>query len=182
MFLNSRRVDALDYSNSMRLSCNNLINLIRGRIIKIFWPIEHNDLLSKTICRPKMIVRSGATFILRWSCLHSIKSETVNKKWPSSLLFQGWCTQWTHLQREKNLFFPSFALMASGYLWYLFRWESLVLSGRGLCKIKYLSKEVQTTLLIHKKSNLQPRQYACSQNKGVFSKCSFFNIENFLTK
>ena len=68
-----------------------------GSFIKIFWPIELNDLLSKTICRPKMIVRSGATFILRWSCLPSIKAEMVNKKWPSSLLFQGWCTQRTHL-------------------------------------------------------------------------------------
>ena len=38
-------------------------------IIEIFWPIELNDLWSKTIFRPKMIVRSGATFIPRWSCL-----------------------------------------------------------------------------------------------------------------
>ena len=37
-------------------------------IIKIFWPIELNHLWFKTICRPEMIVRSGATFILRWSC------------------------------------------------------------------------------------------------------------------
>ena len=37
-------------------------------IIKIFWPIRLNDLWSKMICKPKMIVRSAATFILRWSC------------------------------------------------------------------------------------------------------------------
>ena len=37
-------------------------------IINIFWPIELNDLWSKKICRPKIIVWSG-TFILWWSCL-----------------------------------------------------------------------------------------------------------------
>ena len=39
-----------------------------GSIIEIFWPIELNDLWSKKISRPNMIVWSGATFILRWSC------------------------------------------------------------------------------------------------------------------
>ena len=34
----------------------------------MFWSIELNDLWSKKICRPKMIVWSGATFTLRWSC------------------------------------------------------------------------------------------------------------------
>ena len=42
-------------------------------IIKIFWPIELNDRWSKNICWPKMIVWSGATFILRWSCFMSTK-------------------------------------------------------------------------------------------------------------
>ena len=37
-------------------------------VIKIFWSIELNNLWSKKICRPKMIVWFGATFILRWSC------------------------------------------------------------------------------------------------------------------
>ena len=36
-------------------------------VIKIFWSIDRNDLWSKKICRPKMIVWSSATFILRWS-------------------------------------------------------------------------------------------------------------------
>ena len=38
-------------------------------VIKIFWSIELNDLWSKKIFRPKMIAWSGATSILRWSCL-----------------------------------------------------------------------------------------------------------------
>ena len=38
-------------------------------IIKIFWPIDLNNLWSQEICQPKMIVWSGATFILIWSCL-----------------------------------------------------------------------------------------------------------------
>ena len=33
-------------------------------IIKIVWPNELNDIWSKTICRTKMIVQSGATFIV----------------------------------------------------------------------------------------------------------------------
>ena len=37
-------------------------------IIKIIWSLELNDLWSKTICRSKMVVQSGATFILKWSC------------------------------------------------------------------------------------------------------------------
>ena len=37
---------------------------------KIFWPYELNYLWSKKIYRPKMIVWSGATFILRWSCFY----------------------------------------------------------------------------------------------------------------
>ena len=37
-------------------------------VIKIFWSIEVNDLWSKKICRPKMIVWYGATFIFRRSC------------------------------------------------------------------------------------------------------------------
>ena len=41
---------------------------VGGSIIKIIWSLELNDLWSKTICRPNMVVRSGATFILRWSC------------------------------------------------------------------------------------------------------------------
>ena len=46
-----------------------------GSIIKIFWPIELNDLWSKKICRPKIIVWSGATFILRWSCSKEIPQK-----------------------------------------------------------------------------------------------------------
>ena len=38
------------------------------KAIKIFWSIELNDLWSKKISRPKMIVWSGATIILRWFC------------------------------------------------------------------------------------------------------------------
>ena len=33
-----------------------------------FWSIGLDDLWSRKICRPKMIVWSGAIFILRWSC------------------------------------------------------------------------------------------------------------------
>ena len=43
-----------------------------GVVNKTFWSIELNDLWSKKICRPKMIVGSGATFILRWSCFHTL--------------------------------------------------------------------------------------------------------------
>ena len=46
-------------------------------IIKIFWPIELTDLWSKKISRPKMIVWSSATFILRWSCSACFR-EAVN--------------------------------------------------------------------------------------------------------
>ena len=123
-----------------------------GIIIEILWPIELNDLWSKTICRPQMIIWSGATFILRWSCLHSIKAEMVNKKVTLlSSLSRAKHPMNPPLKRKKSIFSPSFALMAKNYLWSLFRWEPVVLSGWGLCKIKYLSKEVQRTLLIHKK-------------------------------
>ena len=46
-------------------------------IIKIFWPIELNDLWSEKICSPKMIVWSGAIFILRWSCFVSFNCFTL---------------------------------------------------------------------------------------------------------
>ena len=42
-----------------------------GGVFKIFWSIELNDLWSKKICRPMMIVWCGAIFILRWSCFHA---------------------------------------------------------------------------------------------------------------
>ena len=42
-------------------------------IIKISWPIQLNDLWSKKICEPKMIVWSGAAFILRRSCSYHTK-------------------------------------------------------------------------------------------------------------
>ena len=52
-------------------SMNNLDRKGSGgrSIIKIFWPIDLNNLWSQEICQPKMIVWSGATFILIWSCL-----------------------------------------------------------------------------------------------------------------
>ena len=40
----------------------------RRDVFKIFWSIELNDLWSKKICWPKVIVWSGATFTLRWFC------------------------------------------------------------------------------------------------------------------
>ena len=43
-----------------------------------FWPVVLNDPWSKTICRPKMIVRSGATFILRWSCFDNFHLTAIS--------------------------------------------------------------------------------------------------------
>ena len=47
-------------------------------IIKIFWPIEINDIWFKKICSPKMIVWSGATFDLVRTTLN--KSAHHKKK------------------------------------------------------------------------------------------------------
>ena len=41
-------------------------------IIKILWSIELNYLWSKKICRPKVIVWSGAAFIHSWSCIFNL--------------------------------------------------------------------------------------------------------------
>ena len=60
-------------------------------IIKIFWPIELNDLWSKGICQPKVIVWSGATFILRWSCFLA-NSDTIFS--PSNVFTFFSCKLW----------------------------------------------------------------------------------------
>ena len=56
------RARFLNYLNFSRKKC------IKRGVIKIFGSIELNNLWSKKIFRPKMIVWSRATFILGWSC------------------------------------------------------------------------------------------------------------------
>ena len=57
-------------------------------VIKIFWSIKLNDVWSKKICIPKMIVWSGAIFILRWSCfdVEMLFFDLLSTFWISILL------------------------------------------------------------------------------------------------
>ena len=64
---------------------------------KIFWSFELNDLWSKKICRSKMIVWSGATFILRWSCLLDLLDN-----WTNNFVF--FCALFLHFPLQKNLY------------------------------------------------------------------------------
>ena len=94
---------------SRRPPMNNLDQKGEGgcSIIKIFWPIELNDLWSKKICRPEMIVWSGATFILIIMILlllhliHSAGQGTLSKErsWRPGRIFplQG---VWKELQQR----------------------------------------------------------------------------------
>ena len=123
-----------------------------GSIIKIFWPIELNDLWSKTICRPKMIIWSGATFILRWSFFAFHQSRNGESK----VTFLSSLSRAMHpmnppLKRNKSIFSPKFCSHGQKL--------PLIFVPLGACgpfwmralQTKYLSKEVQRTLLIHKK-------------------------------
>ena len=94
--INSKLISTTDLSSSNH-------NTLRG--IKICWSIELNDLWSKKICSPKIIVWSVATFILKWSCL---------KAWLVSLAFkrisqQRWSTKYkwrSHLKSSSLLSNP----------------------------------------------------------------------------
>ena len=80
------------------------------------WCLELNDLWPKKICRPKMIVWSGATFILRWSCFIRGSSVFMLNR---NMIFQGFpCS---HLQLIEgfrvglilhSLFPPHFSITA----------------------------------------------------------------------
>ena len=73
-----------NYSNEVSLlrPCLKQMNRIalistRGRCHQDFWSIKLDDLWSKKVCGPKMIVWSGATFILRWFCSPLKKNEIL---------------------------------------------------------------------------------------------------------
>ena len=69
--LDNHRIIGQHYHQSIALElhiCHGwIIQKIMNRT-KIFWSIELNDLWSKKVYRPKIIVWSGAIFILIWSC------------------------------------------------------------------------------------------------------------------
>ena len=74
-----------------------------GSIIKIFSLIELNDLWSKKICWPQMIVWSVATFILRWSCYKYILILTGKPLCPATTSMTL-LTRLTRLKRQHAKF------------------------------------------------------------------------------
>ena len=74
-----------------------------GSIIKIFSLIELNDLWSKKICWPQMIVWSVATFILRWSCYKYILILTGKPLYPATTSMTL-LTRLTRLKRQHAKF------------------------------------------------------------------------------
>ena len=80
---------------------------------KIFWSFELNDLWSKKICRSKMIVWSGATFILRWSCLLDLLDNWMNN-------FVFFCALFLHFPLQKKsipqVHWPQIIIFSSRYI------------------------------------------------------------------